>query len=154
MSKSEITSEAASEKLGEWLSNSVIKDEDENLLEMFSDSFEDISSWVSQKFALNHTNTKLQSVIYLITNYAILETAEHVFSIGSGFVKADMTGFTLTQILQTVQRIEGKVDTMLKEPLNSAIDFFDSAILEIKRESFKDAYNSLDKVIENATKAF
>merc|ERR1712126_335307 len=43
---------------------------------------------------------------------------------------------------------------MLKEPLNTAIDFFNAAMKEIKHRSFKDAYNSLDKVIDNATKAF
>ena len=34
-----------------------------------------------------------------------------------------MTSFSLKEILDTVERIESKVDRMLVEPLNTAIDF-------------------------------
>ena len=152
MSDTELTSETASADLGQWLSKAV--NEDENILENFSDSFGDITEKISETIALKHQNTTAQSVIYYVTNYAILETAQHVFNIGSGFTKLDTTGFTLAQIMQIVKRIEAKVDKMLKEPLNTAIYFFNSAMREIENKRPKDAYNSLDKVIENATKAF
>ena len=144
MSNANLTSDVASADLGQWLSGT---EHFENL----SDYFENLSSWVSEKLALKHKNASLQPIIYIISNYALLETAQHVFNIG--FIKLDMTGFTLKQIQETVQRIEAKVDTMLKEPLNSAIDFFTCAMLEIENESFKDAYENFKDVIGKATEA-
>ena len=139
MATYELTSDDVSEKLGKWLSTSVSKN-----VKLLEDSscIEDFSSWVSEEVASKTKNAKYQSVIYMITNFAILETAQHVFNIGSGFTKADMTGFTLKQILETVQKIDENVDKMLKEPLNSAIKYFRIAVTEIESENFKDAYNS------------
>ena len=158
MSASELTSDAASAELGKWLSASVRKNSafqvDAALQDAGAGYIEEFSSWISEKVAFKSKNGKLQPVIYILTNFAILETAQHVFSIGSGFVSPDMTRFTVAQILETVQRIEAKVDTMLKEPLNTAIDFFNAAMKEIKNKKMKHAYISLDKVIDNATKAF
>ena len=111
MSASEITSDAASAQLGTWLSASVSKS---SKLQEDAGYIEDFSSWVSERVAFKSKSAEVQPVIYILTNFAILETAQHVFSIGSGFTSLDMSGFTLTQILQTVQRIEAKVDTMLK----------------------------------------
>ena len=151
MSETKLTSKTVSTKLGKWLSTSLDK-----CAELQEDAgyIEDFSSWVSEQAAFQTKNSKLQPAIYILTNFAILETAQHVFSIGSGFTSLDMTGFTLAQILKTVQRIEAKVDTMLKEPLNSAIDYFNTAMSEIENDSYDDAYKSFKDVIENATKAF
>jgi len=152
-----LTSDEASEQIGKWLSMSL---SDATKLLKDENYLEDFAGWISEKAASQTKYEKLQPVIHMITNFAILETLQHVFHIGSGFKPKVQTfsekpeGFTLKQILETVQRTEAKVDTMLKEPLNSAIDYFNAAVQEIRNKSFKHAYNSLDKVIDNATKAF
>ena len=114
-----LTKKAAVE-LGDLASKAVTVEEDKNDIEQTIISFPNITSWVSEKIALQHKNTTNQSITYFISNYAILETAHCVLGVGSGFVKLDWNGFTLAQIMQIVQRIEAKVDKMLKEPLNTA----------------------------------
>ena len=155
MSGYELTLKSASAELGQWLSRSVLTEENEDLLDAsFELLFGDISEWVSAKIALKNKNGTVRKITYFLTNYAILEAAHHVLGVGCGFGKLDMSGFTLAQILEIVKRIETKVDKMIKEPLNTAIDFFTDAMREIQNECPKDAYNTLDKVIDNATKAF
>ena len=43
-------------------------------------------------------NSKIQDVISMISNFALLETAEHVFSIGYGFAKVNTTSLKLHKI--------------------------------------------------------
>ena len=64
---------------------------------------------------------QLASAAYILTTIVILETAQHVLNIGSGFHKMDMSALTIHQIKETVKRIEEKVDKLLAEPLNTAI---------------------------------
>ena len=49
---------------------------------------------------------KSQYAIYYLTTVAVLETAENVLNIGSGFTKLDTTGFTLAHIKKIVENIE------------------------------------------------
>ena len=149
MSATEITSAVATKTLGQWLCSAASAKAEE----FFEDpeNIEKFSTWMYTNVA--PCNSKIQDVISMISNFALLETAEHVFSIGYGFAKVNTTSLKLAQILESVQKIEANVDAMLREPLNTAIDFFKSAMNEIENESFKDAYNSLDKVLDNATKA-
>ena len=97
-------------------------------------------------------NEAVETAVYILTTMVVLETAQHVLNIGQGIAEVDMSALTLHQIKNTVKRIEGKVDKILKEPLNSAKFYFDNAIIEITNKSYNDAYQTLDKVIENAMK--
>ena len=64
----------------------------------------------------------------IISTFAVLEFAQNVLNVGSGFTKMDLSGITLMQIKETVKRIEGKVDTLLEAPLKKAPMHFESAI--------------------------
>ena len=94
----------------------------------------------------------METAVYILTTMVVLETAQHVLNIGQGIAEIDMSALTLHQIKNTVKRIEGKVDRILQEPLNTAKRFFDNAIIEITNKSYNDAYQTLDRVIENAMK--
>ena len=97
-------------------------------------------------------NKAVETAVYVLTTMVVLETAQHVLNIGQGIAEVDMSTLTLHQIKNTVKRIEGKVDKILKEPLNSAKLYFDNALMEITNKSYNDAYQTLDKVIENVMK--
>ena len=74
-------------------------------------------------------NEAAETAVYVLTTMVVLETAQHVLNIGQGIAEVDMSALTLHQIKNTVKRIEGKVDKILKEPLNSAKFYFDNAII-------------------------
>ena len=66
----------------------------------------------------------------------------------------DLSGITLMQIKETVQRIEGKVDKMLEAPLKKAKIHCEDAITSITFKKTKEAFNTFDKVIDQATHAY
>ena len=123
-----LTSEEAIAEVDNWLSRSV-----NNGVDIFnqSESFEDFTSWISAKAGLKQKNEEIKSATCIIATFAILETAHHVFSISSGFTKADLTGLNIARILEIVKRIDTKVDKIIKEPLNTGIRHFNSALNEI-----------------------
>ena len=89
-----------------------------------------------------------------MTTFAVLETAEQVFNVGSGFTKLDMTGFTLNRIKNIVESIEKKIDIVLKTPLKKALDYLQSAVTFITQQMYKEAFHKLDIVEQEATTAF
>ena len=89
-----------------------------------------------------------------MTTFAVLETAEHVFNVGSGFTKLDMTGFTLNRIKSIVENIEKKMDILLKTPFKKALDYLKSAITFITKQMYEEAFHKLDTVEQEATTAF
>ena len=62
----------------------------------------------------------MRTAATIASTYAILEIAENVLGVGTGFAKMDFTGLTLAQIKETVKRIEGKIDIILETPLKQA----------------------------------
>ena len=88
----------------------------------------------------------VETAVYILTTMVVLETAQHVLNIGQGIAEIDMSALTLHQIKNTVKRIEGKVDKILKEPLNTAKLYFDNALMEITNKSYSDAYQTLGAV--------
>ena len=95
-----------------------------------------------------------QKAIYAVTTCAILEVAERVFNVGSGVTKLDMTAFTLNRIKNLVEKIDKKVDIILKTPFLDAVNSLESAITLMKHEMFEDAYDNLRRVEDNAKTAF
>ena len=77
-----------------------------------------------------------------------------MFSIGVGFTSMDLTGLKLNQIMRGVERVEKKVDKLLRSSLKVAAIHYDSAVDKIMGKKYKDAFAKLDKVIDEATKAF
>ena len=99
-------------------------------------------------------STRVETATYVLTTYAVLEVAENVFNIGAGFTSMDLTGIKLNQIQKGMERIEKKVDKLLQAPLKMAARFYDSALDMVMARKFKDAFDTLNKVIDEATRAF
>ena len=107
--------------------------------------------WLSDKVGVGQTS---QYAIYFLTTVAVLETAENVLNIGSGFVKFDASGFTLHQIKNIVKNIEQKVDVILDTPLKKALDYSQSVVLKMINKSYRSAQETLKKVIDESMTAF
>ena len=99
-------------------------------------------------------STRVETATYVLTTYAVLEVAENVFNIGSGFTSMDLTGIKLNQIQKGMERKGKKVDKLLQAPLKMAATFYDSALDMVMARKFKDAFDTLNKVIDEATRAF
>ena len=112
----------------------------------------DFSDWLGKK--VGGQKKHLRSVTMIITSFALLEFGQNVLNISSGFTKMDLSGITLKQIKETVQRIEEKVDRLLETPLKNAKEHFDFAITRVTHDDNKDACFYFDKVIDDGTTAF
>ena len=92
----------------------------------------------------------------------ILETFEKVFFeagntvalMGSTVKNIDMTALTLHKIKKTVEKIDRKVSKQLRAPLLNAIDHFNEVIDYFLSKKYEKAYDTIDKVLNNATDAF
>ena len=82
---------------------------------------EDFALWFGTE--LGQGNEAVQSAAY-ITTMVVLEVAQDILNVGSAAYKIDMTALTLHQIKDTVDRIEKKVDKLLREPLETALSLF------------------------------
>ena len=113
-----------------------IKETDLNLLETVSsciaydadvttgDFLEGIASLVADKVGLlGEANDKLQTGSSVLSKIAVLEIADHVFSLGSGISHAFSLGsgirhhFKLAKIMKIIQEINKKLDIVLDTPL-------------------------------------
>ena len=110
---------------------------------------EDFALWFATE--LGQGNEAAQSAAY-ITTMVVLEVAQDILNVGSAAYKIDMTALTLHQIKDTVDRIEKKVDKLLKEPLETALSLFNDAITEIINNCYEEAFENLRDVILNAKK--
>ena len=90
-----VTARDASTEMGKWMSWSVV-----NVWEIINDSgsFEEFTGWIYEKVGLAQTDENLKKATYIAATFTILETAKHVFRIGSGFTKADINAFTTAQV--------------------------------------------------------
>ena len=107
--------------------------------------------WIGKK--IGKDNERVRKAVTFVSVFAILEFAENVLNIGSGFTKLDLSKITLSQIKETVVRIEGKVDRLLEAPLKNAKDHCNSAISYVSNQMNKEAFQYFDKVVDNATTA-
>ena len=60
----------------------------------------------------------------------------------------------MIKVQQSLARIEGQLDKILKTPLNNAIEFFKNIINAILTGNFEDAYKRIDKLYTEATTAY
>ena len=113
---------------------------------------ESFSFWLTGKLGIENEHVRTAATI--ASTYAVLEIAENVVGVGSGFVKMDMSGLTLAQIKESLKKIEGKINIILETPLKQAKDRFRAALNMIIHKDQKKAFNELKDVIHYATKAF
>ena len=79
----------------------------------------------------------------------------HLGDLGSGAVKLDLTVLTLRKILDTVKRIENKLDKIMQKSLKTAFNDITSAFNHYTNQSYERAYEILkDHVIPQAREAF
>ena len=98
----------------------------------------------------------------MLTTFVILETVQKIFFdvgssvalLGSTVKSIDMTGLTLHQIKKSVEQIDKKVSKLLRAPLLNAIAHFNEVMDYFLSCEYEDAYNTADKVLNNATDAF
>ena len=98
----------------------------------------------------------------MLTTFVILETVQKIFFdvgssvalLGSTVKSIDMTGLTLHQIKKSVEQIDKKVSKLLRAPLLNAIAHFNEVTDYFLSCEYEDAYNTADKVLNNATDAF
>ena len=114
---------------------------------------EEAGFWIGKK--IGKDNERVRKAVTFVSVFAILEFAENVLNIGSGFAfsKLDLSKITLSQIKETVERIEGKFDQLLEAPLKNAKDHCKSAISYVSNQMNNEAFQYFDKVINEATNA-
>ena len=115
---------------------------------------EAIASNIAKQIGLTQKSDNMQQVAFIVSKFAILEIAENVLNIGSGFTSGNMTAFTLAQIKNIVKNIEKKVDIILATPLRLALDNLKSVINMLETNNYEFAYESFGQVLTYAMQAF
>merc|ERR1719300_864221 len=133
-----LVSNAALDEVVKFVSNTSCES-----LESTVDSF---SKLIGLKIAKR--NESMGKLSYMVSNYAILEVAENVFHIGSGFTKLDLTGFTLSRILDIVKSIEEKINIFFDSPQKKTVRHFKSAMIRIEENLYEEAYEKLNSIID------
>ena len=83
----------------------------------------------------------------MITTCVVLSAASDVASL-------KIPNLTMARILQSLAKIEGQLDIILKTPLNNAIDYFHRAVNFILTGNNKDALKIIGDLYKEATTAF
>ena len=61
----------------------------------------------------NHSEALIEDAISALeSSHCVLEAANNIIAVGTGFVKLDLSTLTLSSILDTVKRIERKFDRL------------------------------------------
>ena len=87
-------------------------------------------------------------------NAVLMTTTCVVLSAASDVASLKIPNLTMTKILQSLVKIEGQLDTILKTPLNNAIDYFHRAVNFILTGNNKDALKIIGDLYKEATTAF
>ena len=96
----------------------------------------------------------MKDTAYIVSQAVILETAQHVFNVGTGLKDLNMNNFMLSKILKVVQRIEAKVDLMLDTPLKLAIEHLKTVVNMLEAKHNLEACKYLEKMMDQAMLAF
>ena len=97
---------------------------------------------------------KAGSILTMISTFAILEFGQNVLNVGSGFTKLDLNGITITQIKETVKRIEEGVNSLIQEPLKSSKQYFEDALEKVSHSCNRSAEMDFKEVIKKARNAY
>ena len=97
----------------------------------------------------------LETVAFVGASVAFLEAGHLIYNVaGTGLGKINIANLTLHKILETVKKIEEKLDIVLDQPLKSANYYLQSMTIAITHQSYKDAYEIIkNQLIPNAVKA-
>jgi hypothetical protein len=115
---------------------------------------EGIALVLAEKIGLAQASEATQTAAFVLTKVAMLEAAQTIFQIGGGIMNLDLNSFTLARILETVKRIETKVDLILDAPLKVAIKHMKSAINTMESGNLEESLRYMDKVADQAMQGF
>ena len=90
---------------------------------------------------------------YYVSESVMISTCV-VLSTVSIIAPSMLADATIEHLQQTFEKIDGKLDIMLKTPLNKAIDNFKFTLESVLSENYETAYETLDKLKDNAHTAF
>ena len=96
-----------------------------------------------------------ETISIVESSITFLEAGHYILNIASGFKRLDISALQLQRILETVQRMEGKIDKVLDTSLEMARDFLESVYNAIANDSFEYAYEIIaNDLIPKASEAF
>ena len=105
------------------------------------------------KFDTGSSVCALDSVSLLDAD-AILSSTCVVLSAASNVASLKFPDMTMQKVLASLERIEGKLTTILKTPLKKAIDTFEFVLSAVRSGNFQSANDKLERLIDNAQTAF
>ena len=96
-----------------------------------------------------------ETISIVESSIAFLEAGHYILNIAAGSKRLDTSALQLQRILETVRRIEGKIDSVLETSLKMSRDFLESAYNAIANDSFEYAYKIIaNDLIPKASEAF
>jgi len=110
---------------------------------------------IMSKFDVGSTVAKLSSTVVAKIEPEDVMTATCVaLSAASNVVTLKLPDVTVQRVLESLKRIEGKLDKQLKAPLNLAIDGYKTVMSAVRTANFKLANDQLHDLIRDARTAF
>ena len=107
------------------------------------------------KFDVGSTVAKLSStVVNQIEPEDVMTATCVVLSAASNVASLKLPDVTVQKVLESLKRIEGKLDKQLKAPLNLAIDGYKTVMNAVRTGNFKLAYDKLHDLMRDARLAF
>lgn len=105
------------------------------------------------KFDVESTAGNLETADQLDPEAVVTATCV-VLSAASNVASLKFPDMTMHKVLAALQRIEGKLDKILKTPLNMAIDYYKTILNAVMTGNFKHAYEQLQPLIRESRQAF
>lgn len=110
---------------------------------------------IMSKFDVGPTVAKLSStVVAKIEPEDVMTATCVVLSAASNVVTLKVPDVTVQKVLESLKRIEGKLDKQLKTPLNLAIDGYKTVMSAVRTGNFELANDQLHDLIRDARTAF
>ena len=128
-------------------------DELESAHEKYKVGYE-VTNGIMSKFDVGSTVAKLGTTVAEIEPEAVMTATSVVLKAASDVASLKFPDLTMYKVLASLKRIEGKLDQMLKAPLNMAIDGYDTILNAVIEKEFKLAYEQLPSLIRDARQAF
>merc|ERR1712038_184231 len=102
---------------------------------------------------MSHINIS-SGTVPLLNPETVLTTFCIFLSVASKVVTCHLPDVTMYKIQESLKRVEANIDKILAAPLKMATTFFKTIGTDIMTENYEDAFNSIQRLDSEATKAF
>merc|ERR1712038_998002 len=102
---------------------------------------------------MSHINIS-SGTVPLLNPDTVLTTFCIFLSVASKVVTCHLPDVTMYKIQESLKRVEANIDKILAAPLKIATTFFKTIGTDIMTENYEDAFNSIQRLDSEATKAF